>query len=164
MEWKKINGFEKYSVSDTGLVRNDDTGKMLKPDVIRGGYLRLTLCKDGKRTRKMVHRIVAEMYIPNPLRKREVNHINGDKADNRKENLEWVTRSENELHATHVLNTAARSLYAKSKPILCVETGVVYESYMEAERQVGAYHGNICRCLRGERETVNGYHWKYADK
>ena len=161
MEWKKIDGFPRYSVSDAGLVRNDVTGLVLKPDVTKG-YLRVTLRNSSCSKRFMVHRLVAQAFIPNPDRKPEVNHKDGNKANCADWNLEWATRSENELHATHVLKTAARSLYDKSKPCLCVETGATFESLMEAERQTGVQHGNICRCLRGERNTAGGYHWKYA--
>lgn len=52
---------------------------------------------------------------------------------------------------------------SKSKPIICIETGTQYFGLMEAERQTGIYHGNICRCLKGDREKAGGYHWKYVE-
>jgi hypothetical protein len=52
----------------------------------------------------------------------------------------------------------------ESIPILCIETDIVYFGMMEAERQTGIHHNNICKCAKGERKTAGGYHWKYADK
>ena len=74
-------------------------GKVLRPKTTTRGYLRLTVSVDGRVGDQYVHRIVAETYIPNPEGKPQVNHINGDKRDNRVENLEWCTAKENTAHA-----------------------------------------------------------------
>lgn len=67
-----------------------------------GGYLTIDLVVNNKANRRLVHRLVAATYIPNPKNKPEVNHINGIKNDNRVENLEWVTKSENQLHSIRI--------------------------------------------------------------
>ena len=93
--YKKIAGKPNYSVSNTGKVRNDKTGRILKAYQKRTGYNQVML---GRKTIPVyIHRIVAEAFIPNPYKKPQVNHINGDKTDNRVENLEWVTARENTL-------------------------------------------------------------------
>ena len=87
----------KYEVTKQGFIisYHHRTPKIMKPFEDRDGYLRIGL-KLGENYKKYyVHRLVAETYIPNPENKSEVNHINGNKKDNRVENLEWVTRSEN---------------------------------------------------------------------
>lgn len=102
--WKDVVGYEKqYEVSNQGDVRSKRTLKTLKP-YIRHSYFVITLCKKGKIKKHSIHRIVATAFIPNPNNKPQVNHINGIKLTNKADNLEWVTCSENHLHAyTHGL-------------------------------------------------------------
>ena len=97
--WKPVEGFEKlYEVSDKGRVRTT-RGLVLKTHPQNSGYLQITFTLNGKRTKYLVHRLVALHFISNPEDKKYVNHKNGDKLDNSVENLEWVTNSENILHA-----------------------------------------------------------------
>lgn len=96
--WKNIDGWPgKYMISTSGQIRSyintGPRGKILKPYPCKQGYLRVRF---GKKT-KAVHRLVLETFLgPSDL---EVNHINGNKSDNRLENLEYLTRSENMIHA-----------------------------------------------------------------
>ena len=97
-EWKPIKGFEGlYEISNTGKFRNNRNELKLRKHNI--GYSGLMLAKEGKKSYKLVHRVVAETFIPNPEQKREVNHIDGNKKNNLITNLEWVTSSENKQHA-----------------------------------------------------------------
>lgn len=99
----KIIGFDLYEVSNLGNVRNCKTGKILKPCVFKNsGYLYLDLCINGVKHRRLIHRIVMESFIGNIEFKQQVNHINGIKTDNRIENLEWCTRSENQKHSIDI--------------------------------------------------------------
>jgi len=96
--FRKIKGYPNYSVSDYGRIRNDKTGRILKPQKNTCGYLQVDLHKNGVRKSQKVHRLVANAFIPNPENKRTVNHIDGIKANNFVSNLEWATQSENSQH------------------------------------------------------------------
>jgi len=110
--WKDIQEYEGvYMVSNKGRVKSCERlrhptkkypNTKLKSKILsqgnNKGYLKTTLCKEGKMYFYPTHRLVAMAFIPNIHNKREVNHINGIKTDNNVENLEWVTSSENKIH------------------------------------------------------------------
>ena len=86
-------------ISKDGKVLNSKTGRFLKNQNNGNGYEKITLTIDGVQYQKLIHRLVAELYIPKLKDKNQVNHINGIKSDNRVENLEWCNNSENQIHA-----------------------------------------------------------------
>lgn len=112
---------------------------------------------DSHRRSQYVHRLVAETWIPNPNHYEQVNHINGDKSDNRVENLEWVTRSQNIRHAYRT-----GLLKVEGTTIRIVETGEVFESVSECAQRIGCHHSTISNCLAGRQSTCRGYHFEYV--
>lgn len=99
--WKKIKGYEDYQVSNLGSVKSFKKGKekILKQKYNKDGYLCLGITANNYQKQFLVHRLVAFEFIDNLEKKETVNHKNGIKTDNRVENLEWNTRSENIRHA-----------------------------------------------------------------
>ncbi len=163
MEWRKIEEFPKYSVSDTGMVRNDETGKVLKPHVAAHGYLSYGVYdSEGAVKYRLAHRLVAKAFIPNPENKPQVNHIDGNKQNNAVSNLEWVTPHENEVHKCYVLKNT-KGISGKARAVRCVETGEVFPSARLAALSINRSKSGILDCLRGNKLTSGGYHWVYAD-
>ena len=93
--WREIKNFNNYQVSKSGLVRNKKTKSIIKPFVNNNGYLRVNLYKGGIGYKKLVHVIVAEAFIDNPLNFNEIDHINNNRKDNKVSNLKYITHSDN---------------------------------------------------------------------
>ncbi|MDH4604594.1 HNH endonuclease [Pseudomonas syringae pv. papulans] len=134
----------------------------------RTGYAQITL---ARRQRALVHRLVALAFLDNPECKPQVNHKNGKRSDNRIQNLEWVTGSENILHAFHQLDRANlhegkfSGEHPTSKAVIATNmaTGAisVYESAMDAVR-LGFDSGCISRCCAGLSRFHRGHTWMFA--
>ena len=163
IEYKLIEGFEDYMVSSDGKVWSLKKGKKkeLKPKTDSCGYLQVCLCSNGRQVQKLVHRLVAEAFIPNPDNLPQVNHKDEDKLNNSVENLEWCTAEYNSNFGTRNerMATALTNYKAFSVPVVCLETGVVYPSTQEASRQTGIDDSSISKCLNGRYKTAGGYHW-----
>lgn len=174
----QIKGYPNYYVTDNGDIYSRNykhTGRIKKLSLVDDGhgYTQVFLCSQGKVRTKKVHRLVAETFIPNPNNKPQVNHKNGIRNDNRVENLEWVTNSENNKHSYDVLHRKKALLgkfgakHQRSKLLQQIQDGVVIAEHYgtcEAERKTGIKFGNIAACCRGERKTAGGYQWKYKQK
>lgn len=169
--WSTIKGFDNHKVSTTGRVMNIKTGKILSPFTTKNGYQTIALSECGKSHKKYVHRIVAEAFIPNEYSKLQVNHLNGNKRDNRVENLEWCTSSENHLHRSRVLGIKRSSEHMYTmcnlakvthyRPVVCVETNVVFDCVVDAAKSVSRKPCSLVDVLKGRHETCAGFHWKY---
>ena len=167
--WQEINANPNYIVSDAGRCRrkgsdNDHSMRMKK------GYLVTDLYEHGKRKTERVHRLVAEAFVPNPDGKPEVNHKDGNRLNNRADNLEWCTKKENCRHAwDNGLAKPSRSMLGrknpnggrKGKPFKIIETGEVFNTLKDCEEVIGGNNRHINDCLRGRQRSHRGYHFEY---
>ena len=175
-EWRPVVGFEgRYEVSDWGNVASlnyNHTGKWgllsLTPNH-KGGYLRVILCKDGKKYYQSVHRLVYEAFVGEIPEGLEVNHMDEDKNNcavwnlnllTRKQNNDWGTRNERASKALTNHPAISKAVVAKNP----ITLKVVYEfpSTMEAERSGGYEHSRICACCNGKQKTHKGLIWQWA--
>lgn len=174
--WKDIPGYEGiYQVSNLGRVkglkRKSEAGRNIREKIMRtpkksNGYLTVGLFKEGKQKTKDVHRLVAETYIEANDAKNEVNHINGDKRDNRVTNLEWCDRSQNVKHSyetglrSSIIHIAQKS---RRKPIVVIgEERCYYDSITQACNDLDLCAPSVSRCLNGKAKTHKNYRFEYA--
>ena len=151
MKWKQIEGFENYSVSDTGLIRNENTGRYLTFCKDRYGYLHTSLSKNGIVKQFGVHRIVAKAFIPNPNCLATVDHKNGNKEDNNASNLQWLSYGDNlEKYWKH-----------HRKPVVCLESGVVYSSAYQAAAELGLSQPHIAEVCKKKRKHEKNFHFEF---
>lgn len=169
--WKEIEGYTGiYLVSDLGKVKRiykNGKERVIKPNEINSGYFVVNLCVNSKPKIKLVHRLVAEAFIPNPEKLSQVNHINEDKTDNRACNLEWCDSKHNIGYGTAIKRRSDKmkgNTYSNAKrKIMCVETRKIYDSVYQAGKQTGIYRSMINNVLRGRFSQTKGYHWKYVE-
>lgn len=154
--WKTIDGFKNYEVSNLGNVKSKyfNKEKILKFRVTKFGYIRVMLQENGVKKECLVHRLVAKAFIKNNNLTLEVNHKDLDKSNNRVENLEWVTKSQNINHS--YLNGRNK----KNKKVIR-EDGKIYNSIVEASLDNNVTTTAINNCLNNKSKKSNGYVFKY---
>lgn len=157
-EWKQINGFPNYAVSNKGRVMNLKTGRVLKPIITPLGYAVVALSNgNGKSKQIMVHRLVAQAFIPNSDNLFQINHIDEDKTNNDVTNLEWCTASENRVHSNHQYSCKINQLSLDGKFIK------EWESAHEIQRELGFAHNYIIAVCKNKFKQAYGFKWRYAD-
>lgn len=190
-KWRDIKGWEGlYQISSFGRVKSvarrtfsmpfgKGEGSRPIPEKILSsqdwnGYVSVLFSKNTResgvsiRQRKhvLIHRLVAEAFIPNPENKPQVNHIDRNKKNNNVNNLEWVTEFENQRHWRDKFDNPPIDKSKWSKRVKCIETGIEYESLLDAARKTGINYNGICRVVKHipRYRTAGGYHWALVDE
>ncbi len=169
--WKDIKGFEGfYQVSNKGRIRGVERvieyrygkkriwkGKIKKPTVTKKGYLKVGLFKGKQKVTREIQRIVAETFIENPLKKEQVNHIDGNKKNNSVENLEWVTPRENTLHSIYTLGNTLKKV---SQYDINGNYLMTFQSVKEAGEKTGIPRCSISNVIHGRRHKAGNCLWR----
>lgn len=172
--WLEIVGFEgRYEVSNLGRVRNMVNGRVRSLQQDKNGYWRITLKDlDSKKRSKLVHRLMATTFIPNPKNYPILNHIDGDSSNCLLNNLEWCNHSHNIQHAYDLgLRVGAfTGVLGKDNPSskkvnqYDLEGNFVrgWDCVGDVTRELNYSQGNISSVARGERYKAHGFIWKYV--
>lgn len=159
-EWREIDNFPLYLISNYGRVMNHKTKRLLKPALSNHGYLEVSLWKNNKGITKQIHQLVYQNFSQDKnLNGYVINHKDGIKTNNSFYNLEKVTYSENNYHATYVIKT---NKSAKPVQQLNVFNNLIEEfpSIAEASRKTNIK--NISRAIKTKR-MAGGYYWKFKE-
>lgn len=155
-----IPGYEGYIAYPDGKIRSKKFNRFIK--TTKDGYESLVLCVQGKRMTRTVHKLIALTFLPNPDGKKIVNHKNGNKLDNRVENLEWVTLADNSAHSVESGLSKTRKVVQYSLEDEYISS---YPSLREAQRCIGKSPDStsILYACQGKTKTAYGYKWKYEE-
>lgn len=186
--WKPVDRYEGlYEVSSAGEIRSVDryintnirhvqsrmqAGRVITQSKKKTGYMTVDLSKDGIVKTTLVHRIVANAFIPAEQGRRYVNHKDGNKSNNDVSNLEWVTSSENRIHAFET----GLAIPTRSKPIMCLESNDEFRDSMKASEWIMKHYPektkstrqivaqNIRSCAKGRTPKAYGFTWKFTER
>lgn len=177
--WKDIEGYEGlYQVSNLGRVRSLDRmtaprkdngasypilGTILRTNQRKDGYMSVTFWKDSKAHSQLIHKLVANAFIPNPDNLPVVNHKDEDKTNNRVDNLEWCSQQYNLNYKD--INYRSKEKRRKKVVQMTLDGKVVatFNGAREASRITGFSQGNISSVCRGEKPQMYGFLWKYEE-
>lgn len=183
--WKDVNGYEGlYQVSDCGRVKSLERDvyfpngtvirhieeKILVQSLVGNGYAGVNLYKNGKSKTMLVHRLVAEAFIPNPENEPQINHRDEVKTNNAVENLEWCSAQENALYGTRIQRCVQNHRSYKlgnnpsAKAVFCVELNKTFDCAKRVEEELGIWGTSIIKVCKGKAKIAGGFHWRYANE
>lgn len=182
----KIPGVSGYLINKKGEIFSEFKGEVMKP-ALRSGYHFLVIMTDtGKRVNKMIHRLMAETFLPNPDNLPEIDHIDGNALNNNLDNLRWVTKKENQNNPISRERRYKAIIDKQGIPIKAFYNGEFVGNFtclMEAARKFNLHctliskqvRGKIdnvngfspiaiCKVCKGERKNHKGYMWRYKNE
>lgn len=171
---KIIEKYPFYFACEDGRIFSSKSGKYLKPSYDSQGYARVGIYVGNYRSKTIkIHRLIAETLIPNPLNKCDVNHVNGIKSDNRANNLEWCTRSENCLHAfktglskisdlhKEILSNKAKKYILgnnpSSKKVINIKTNEIFNTVTEAALSINIKRTTLVAMLTNKNPNKTNF-------
>jgi len=167
--WKDIEGYEGlYQISNLGRIktisRQGTNTRFIKKDIRKDGYIQVHLTKNSKMKNFLLHRLIAQTFIPNPNNFKYINHKDGNKQNNDISNLEWCTSSQNIFHAYNagLINRRKKvNQYDKNNNLINT-----FESVNEASRVTHIDRSHIGACCRKANcyKTSGGYIWRYVNE
>ena len=177
-KWKDIKGYEGlYKVSNLGEIKSKHKGKWIKLKCSKsaGCYRKVTLCRNDKKEVKLVHRLVADTFIPNPNNLPCVNHKDENPSNNMVINLEWCTQKYNMNYGSvkerignkskgrkRTKTSIENQIKRQNKKVYCVELDMYFDSIKEASGFIGVHNSTLTHHLKGEQKTCGNFHWKYV--
>lgn len=176
--WKDVVGWEdSHEVSNLGRIRTKErmragkhgTEALVRPRIKEtyldeDGYERVCLYEDNKSKLFGVHRVVAQAFVSNPDNLPQVNHKDSNKANNRADNLEWMTGTDNIRHS---IERGTRDPHRCRRPVVRLEDNKHFDSIAELHREIGGYYNEIVYLLNrsnGESALIKGNHYSYVDE
>ena len=162
--YREIEGFPNYYATEDGHIWSGWRNQYVSEILMENGYHRVVLSKHNKSHNFLVHRLVAQAFIPNPDNKPCVNHKDLNRENNSVENLEWVTYKENNNYADHgKKNGAAHSKRVGQYDAKTKELIAIYDSMVAAAKAVGGKSSNIGACCNKKPHylTAYGYIWRF---
>ena len=171
--WKDIKDYDNYEINNYGVIRIKKNKKILKYQIDKDGYYRISLWKNGKCKGFRISRLVAMTFISNPNNYPVVNHKDENKQNNRVDNLEWCTTAYNNAYGTkgkrsgdklrgklrYTKNNRKVAQYDSNDNI--IET---YKSIMTVAKKLNVDGTHIVDVCKGRRKTAYGYKWRYIDE
>lgn len=176
IRWKDIDGFPGYQVSTNGKVRSyinnrhgvGDKVHVLKPIVNHNGYE--TVCL-GRGNRRLVHRLVAAAYLPNPDDLPLVRHLDDNPRNNSYKNLAWGTQTDNMQDCVkhgRLCGDTSGAIAARKKPVVAIPknggAAIIFESMQEASRKLHVWPQHVSRVASGKLSQTGGYVFQYLSK
>lgn len=181
--WKDINNYSKYEISNLGRIRSKSRSwicskghkitkkeKILTGTLDKDGYVKVSLVNDDNKTKRLsVHRLVAETFIPNLLNKPQVNHKDGNKQNNKTENLEWNNSKENIRHAIDKLGIKysryINKMHEANKKKIIRDDGKIYMQIKDVFKEYNIKNSNILyEVLKGKKQYFKKHNYKYMEE
>lgn len=166
--WYELKENNNYLINTNGDIKSKKTNKILTPGKTTNGYYTVCLTKNGKCKSYYIHRLVANNLISNEKGYKEINHKDGNKQNNRVDNLEWCDRSYNLKHAydkgLKKVPKGKDSPYSKKVLQRNILTGeiIIWDSMIDASRKKGYSTGAICGVCKGRNKTYKNSIWEYV--